>query len=53
MNKKSLQTYKVNKACAVTGEITDDNQEFAEGICLRPTGMQILYDELSKTQAAN
>ncbi|MFG6147492.1 AbrB/MazE/SpoVT family DNA-binding domain-containing protein [Halobacillus sp. B23F22_1] len=51
-DKVILQKYKANKACAVTGEISDDNQEFKGDIWLSPRGMRILADELDKAQVS-
>lgn len=45
-----LQKYKANKACAVTGEVSDDNQEFEGGIWLSPKGIRILADDLDKAR---
>ncbi|MCP3027064.1 hypothetical protein [Halobacillus sp. A5] len=40
--------YKATKACAVTGEILDDNRLFGSNIWLSPEGLRILTEELEK-----
>ncbi|WP_173918964.1 AbrB/MazE/SpoVT family DNA-binding domain-containing protein [Halobacillus sp. Marseille-Q1614] len=48
-----LQKYKVQTACAVTGEITPYNQKFEGDIWLSPKGIRILADELEKNNVTN
>ncbi|MGH2319784.1 AbrB/MazE/SpoVT family DNA-binding domain-containing protein [Planococcus sp. SE5232] len=42
--------YNVQKACIITGEILDDNIEYAQGIFLSPEGAKILLQKLQKKQ---
>lgn len=43
-----LRKYRTEKACAITGEILDDNFEssYVKGLHLSPKGAAILLDEL-------
>ncbi len=41
-----LRKYKTEKTCAITGEILDDNFEYAKGLYLSPKGAAILLEEL-------
>ncbi|MCP3029655.1 AbrB/MazE/SpoVT family DNA-binding domain-containing protein [Halobacillus sp. A5] len=49
-DKLILKKYRASKACVVTGEISEDNQEFKGGIWLSPKGIRILADELENNQ---
>ncbi|UOR11602.1 AbrB/MazE/SpoVT family DNA-binding domain-containing protein [Halobacillus amylolyticus] len=43
-----LKKYKASKECAITGEISDDNREFANGLVLSPRGIELLKQDLEK-----
>ncbi|WP_082232970.1 AbrB/MazE/SpoVT family DNA-binding domain-containing protein [Halobacillus massiliensis] len=52
-DKVVMKKYHAARSCAITGEITEDNQEFEGGIWLSPAGMRILAEELDKTKVTN
>lgn len=41
-----LRKYKTEKTCAITGEILEENFEYAKGLHLSPKGAAILLEEL-------
>ena len=41
-----LRKYKTEKMCAITGEILEENFEYAKGLHLSPKGAAILLEEL-------
>lgn len=43
-----LKKYQAARACAVTGEVLNENKEFASGLTLSPEGARILFDQLQK-----
>ncbi|WP_082236036.1 AbrB/MazE/SpoVT family DNA-binding domain-containing protein [Halobacillus massiliensis] len=45
-----MQKYKPNKACVVTGEVSDENQKLPGGIWLSYKGMEIIADELERNK---
>lgn len=46
-----LRKYKSQKACAITGDITNENKQYGENLFLSPEGARILMEELKKYQA--
>lgn len=44
------QKYNAQKACVVTGEVLDENKEYAEGVFLSPEGAKILLQKLKEEQ---
>lgn len=43
-----LKKYKANMACALTGEVTNQNKSFADGkLILSPKGAELLMKEIS------
>ena len=42
------QKYNAQKACVITGEILDENKEYAKGLYLSPEGAEILLSKLQK-----
>ncbi|MFD2922491.1 AbrB/MazE/SpoVT family DNA-binding domain-containing protein [Halobacillus naozhouensis] len=43
-----LKKYKANKECVITGEVSEDNREFYNGLVLSQKGIELLKDELEK-----
>lgn len=43
-----LRKYMINKACAITGEITSENKLYSNGMYLSPQGAKQLLDEINK-----
>ncbi|MBY0223806.1 MULTISPECIES: AbrB/MazE/SpoVT family DNA-binding domain-containing protein [Sporosarcina] len=41
-----LRKYQVNKACFITGEVTDENKELSNGLFISPQGTKILLEQL-------
>ena len=41
-----IRKYEIEKACAITGEITEENFEYVDGLCLSPKGAAILLEEI-------
>lgn len=41
-----LKKYTAYRACAVTGEVTDQNREYVKGLILSPRGAEILKQEI-------
>ncbi|WJY27876.1 MULTISPECIES: AbrB/MazE/SpoVT family DNA-binding domain-containing protein [Sporosarcina] len=42
-----LRSYRIREACAVTGEIADDNFRLSNGMYVSPKGAQLLLGELN------
>lgn len=45
-DKVILQKYVANRACYITGEVTDENIEVADGLFLSPEGIEIMRQKL-------
>ncbi|MFE7083553.1 AbrB/MazE/SpoVT family DNA-binding domain-containing protein [Priestia megaterium] len=45
-NQIIFKKYTAYRACAVTGEVTDQNREYAKGLILSPRGAEILKQEI-------
>ncbi|WP_079527350.1 AbrB/MazE/SpoVT family DNA-binding domain-containing protein [Halobacillus hunanensis] len=43
-----LKKYKANKECVITGEVSEDNREFFNGLVLSQRGLELLKEELEK-----
>lgn len=41
-----LKKYNSQRACLVTGEVSDDNKEYAPGLTLSPKGAETLLNKL-------
>ncbi|MEV9640104.1 AbrB/MazE/SpoVT family DNA-binding domain-containing protein [Mammaliicoccus sciuri] len=41
-----LRKYQVNKACFITGEVTNENKELSNGLFISPQGTKILLEQL-------
>ncbi|WP_301108696.1 AbrB/MazE/SpoVT family DNA-binding domain-containing protein [Sporosarcina sp.] len=41
-----LRKYQANRACFITGDITDDNKELSNGLFISPEGAKILLRQL-------
>ena len=41
-----LKKYNAKGSCMVTGEVLDENKEFAPGLILSPRGAEILFEKL-------
>lgn len=41
-----LRKYQANKACFITGEVTDANKELSNGLFVSPEGAKILLSQL-------
>ncbi|MEK4025594.1 MULTISPECIES: AbrB/MazE/SpoVT family DNA-binding domain-containing protein [Sporosarcina] len=41
-----LRKYQVNKACFITGEVTNENKELSNGLFISPQGAKILLEQL-------
>lgn len=46
------QKYNAQKACVVTGEVLDENKEYAEGVFLSPEGAKILLSKLQQNNVS-
>ncbi|AQQ55490.1 AbrB/MazE/SpoVT family DNA-binding domain-containing protein [Planococcus lenghuensis] len=46
-----LKKYNARGACAVTGEVTAENKEYAPGLILSPKGAELLLEQLSNSSA--
>ncbi len=44
-----LQKYMPANACAITGEVTNENKVYPGNIILSPKGAEILYEQLKAT----
>lgn len=49
-DKLILKKYEAYRACAVTGEIKEENKEYAKGLFLSPEGAEILLQQLQEIQ---
>lgn len=45
-----LKKFKSNNSCIITGEVLDENIEYAKGLFLSPEGAEILLQKLQKNQ---
>ncbi|AQQ55526.1 AbrB/MazE/SpoVT family DNA-binding domain-containing protein [Planococcus lenghuensis] len=45
-NRIILKKYNAQGACAVTGEITNENKDYAPGLTLSPKGAALLLEQL-------
>lgn len=50
-DKVVLRKYEANRACYITGEVTDENFEYVDGLFLSPEGAKILREKLNDTNA--
>lgn len=41
-----LRKYQANRACFITGEVTDENKELSNGLFISPQGAKILMEQL-------
>lgn len=46
------QKCNAQKACVVTGEVLDENKEYAEGVFLSPEGAKILLSKLQQNNVS-
>lgn len=46
-----IQKYEPNRACAVTGSISDENREFPGGLVLSPEGIELLKAQFEDTNS--
>ncbi|ANU27583.1 AbrB/MazE/SpoVT family DNA-binding domain-containing protein [Planococcus versutus] len=46
-----MKKYQATGACAVTGEVLDENKEFAPGLILSPEGADMLFQKLKSERA--
>lgn len=46
-----LRKYTSQKACAITGDITNENKKYGENLFLSPEGARILMEKLKKDEA--
>lgn len=44
-----MRSYKIREACAVTGEITENNFQLTSGIYVSPRGAEILLREIENS----
>lgn len=44
-----LRKYEVQKSCMITGDVSEENVEYASGVWLSPEGAKILLTELEKS----
>ena len=47
-----MKKYTARNACVVTGEVTDENKEYAPGLILSPKGAEQLLEQLHNSSAA-
>lgn len=45
-----LKKFKSDNSCIITGEILDENIEYAKGLFLSPKGAEILLQKIQKNQ---
>ncbi|KSU88227.1 MULTISPECIES: AbrB/MazE/SpoVT family DNA-binding domain-containing protein [Priestia] len=43
-----LRKFELENKCLITGEVTPENKQYAEGLILSPSGARLLFDQLKE-----